>query len=33
MDLINKIEAILFLYGEELEIERLEKFLKFQEKI
>ncbi|MBN1467172.1 MAG: SMC-Scp complex subunit ScpB [Fusobacteriaceae bacterium] len=26
MDLINKIEAILFLYGEELEIERLEKF-------
>lgn len=26
MELINKIEAILFLYGEELEIERLEKF-------
>lgn len=26
MDLINKIEAILFLYGEELEVERLEKF-------
>lgn len=26
MDLINKIESILFLYGEELEVERLEKF-------
>ena len=26
MDLINKVEAILFLYGEELEVERLEKF-------
>lgn len=26
MDLINKIEAILFLYGQELEVERLEKF-------
>ncbi len=24
MDLINKIEAILFLYGQELEVERLE---------
>ena len=26
MDLIKKIEAILFLYGQELEVERLEKF-------
>lgn len=26
MDLINKIESILFLYGEELEVDRLEKF-------
>lgn len=26
MELINKIESILFLYGEELEVERLEKF-------
>ena len=26
MELMSKIEAILFLYGEELEVERLEKF-------
>lgn len=26
MDLINKLEAILFLFGEEIEVERLEKF-------
>jgi len=33
MDLINKIEAILFLYGEELEVERLEKFFEVDREI
>lgn len=33
MDLINKIEAILFLYGEELEVERLEKFFEVDREV